>query len=101
MELDLRFQRGFNDWEMELVGAFFHTLESQNPAIEDGDRMRWCLGLKGDFDIQSFYGALRGSSSTTFPWKNIWGVKDPHRVSFFIWTAAWGKILTGYWCCLC
>ena len=49
MELDLRFQRGFNDWEMELVGAFFHTLESQNSPIEDGDRMRWCLGSKGDF----------------------------------------------------
>lgn len=22
-------------------------------------------------------------------------------MSFFVWTAAWGKILTGDWCCLC
>ena len=28
-----------------------------------------------------------------FPWKHIWCVKGPKRVSF-VWTAAWGKILT-------
>ena len=70
---DVRFQRGFNDWEMELVGAFSHALESQNPPNGDGDRMRWGLKskLKGDFDTLSFYDALRGSSSTIFPWKSI------------------------------
>ena len=36
----------------------------------------------GVFDIKSFYGALRGSSSITFPWKSIWGVKAPRRVLF-------------------
>ena len=47
-----------------------------------------------------------------FPWESIWAVKAPPRVSFFIWTATWGKILTcdnlmrrGYtmvgWCCMC
>ena len=41
--------------------------------------MRWCLGSQGDIDIKSFYGALRGSSSITFPWK---GVKAPRHVFF-------------------
>ena len=49
----------------------------------------------GDFDIRSFYNELGGSSSTMFPWKGIWKVKAPRRVSFFIWTAIWDKILTG------
>ena len=44
--------------------------------------MRWRLGSKGKFDIKYFYGALRDSSSITFPWKSIWGVKVPHHVSF-------------------
>jgi hypothetical protein len=26
--------------------------------------------------------------------KGIWGVKAPRRVAFFVWMAAWGKILT-------
>ena len=66
-----------------------------------GDRMRWCLNGNSTFDVHSF-----------FPWKSIWCVKTPKRVSFFVWTAAWGKILTidnlfkkGLslvgWCCLC
>ena len=29
-----------------------------------------------------------------FPWKSIWGVKAPPRVAFFMWTVAWGWILT-------
>ena len=47
-----------------------------------------------------------------FPWKGIWKVKALRRVAFFVWTAAWGRILTcdnlrwrGIvlvgWCCLC
>ena len=46
-------------------------------------------------DVRSFYKMLRGSSSGIFFWKAIWGVKAPQWVSFFIWTAAWGKILIG------
>ena len=109
---DVWLQRGFNNWETELVGAFSHALESQNPPNEDRDRMRWRFKSKGNFDTQSFYVGLRGSSSTTFPWNNIWGMKAPCQVSFFDWIAAWGKILIGDylrrrgipivdWCCLC
>lgn len=59
-------------------------------------KMRWYLGMKEYFDIKSFYGALKGSSSITFPWKSIWGVRAPCRVSFFFffWIAAWGRVLT-------
>ena len=31
---------------------------------------------------------------TAFPWKGIWRVKAPRKVTFFVWTAAWGWILT-------
>ena len=55
-----------------------HSNRSLSP-IKSGDKMRWCLGSKGDIDIKSFYGALRGSSSITFPWK---GVKAPRHVFF-------------------
>lgn len=35
--------------------VFFHALESQNPPNEDGDRMRWGLKSKGDFDTILFW----------------------------------------------
>ena len=74
--------------------------------------MVWKLSKKGVFDIRSFYNKLRSSLPITFPWKGIWKAKAPTHVSFFVWTAAWEKILTGDilwyrgfdfvdWCILC
>ena len=64
------------------------------------------------FDVRSYYVALRNSNPVAFPWKSIWRTKAPRRACFFVWTAAWNKILTcdnlrkrGYtlpsWCCMC
>ena len=50
---------------------------------------------KRDFTIRSFYHKLHGSSSVVFPWKGIWKVKAPRCVFFFLWSAAWDRILTG------
>ena len=36
-----------------------------------------------------------GPTSIAFPWKGIWKVKAPQGVFFFVWTAAWDKILMG------
>ena len=76
------------------------------------DRLRWKLCKNGIFSSRSFYHALKGVTGLQFPWKSIWGVKAPKRISFFVWTAAWGKILTcdnlmreeysmAGWCCMC
>ena len=73
----------------------------------------WCkLKKNGDFHICSYYNKLRGSYFVIIPWKDIWGVKAPRWVSFFVWIAAWGKILIGdnlrrrgssivVWCYMC
>lgn len=62
----MRFQRCFNDWEMELVAAFIHLIESHIPLNENVDRV-WCkLKMNGDFNIRSFYSDLRGFSSPIF-----------------------------------
>ena len=57
--------------------------------------MSWRLNKDGGSDIRSIYNALWRSCAVTFTLKSIWGVKAPRRVSFFVWLAAWGKILTG------
>ena len=56
--------------------------------------MKWDLRSNGDFTLRPFYETLQGSSSISFPWKAIWRVKTPRRVSFFVRTAGWGEILT-------
>ena len=109
---NVNFSMVLHDWELDSVTSFFTHIYTLVPTRAAGgggrggrglccDRMRWCLNGNSTFDVHSF-----------FPWKSIWCVKTPKRVSFFMWTAAWGKILTidnlfkkGLslvgWCCLC
>ena len=108
---DVCFTRDLNDWELELVD-FLHTLESNISLIEHEDCMRWTLKKNAEFDICSYYNELQGPHSIVSPWKGIWRVKAPRRVSLQVWTETWGKILTGDnlrnrgfafvdWCVMC
>lgn len=68
------------------MNSFFQLLDSHLPPNRgDGDQVRWKFKKRGFFfvDILSFYNTLRGSNATPFPWKGIWRVKAPQRVSFF------------------
>ena len=55
--------------------------------------MRWKLKSNGEFTVQFCYETLWGSTPMPFPWKTIWRAKAPRKVSFFVWMAAWEKIL--------
>ncbi|KAL0006957.1 hypothetical protein SO802_008459 [Lithocarpus litseifolius] len=98
---DVHFFRSPNDWEMGGVDDFLRTLDSNLPPTGNGDRMRWKLSKNGDFNVRSFYNKLRRPLPIIFPWKGVWKVKAPRRVSFFVWTVVWNKILTdtllGWW----
>ena len=104
--------RNPNDWESGDVDDFLHTLGDNLPPSEQRDRMIWKLSKKGEFDVRSFYDKFRCPLPIIFPWKGVWKVKAPVYVSFFVWSAAWEKILTGDilrcrgfdfvdWCILC
>jgi hypothetical protein len=55
----------------------------------------WChLSKRRNFEVKTFYKALVCHKATSFPWKDIWRVKAPKQVTFFVWTAALGRILT-------
>jgi hypothetical protein len=44
--------------------------------------------------VKSYYKVSSISIHSSFPWKNIWKVKVPSRVAFFMWPATLGKIIT-------
>ena len=91
---NISFIRDFNDWELPVVMSFFTFLQPFLPSSERKDTMVWKLRRSGEFDVCSYYCALQAPTRMHFPWKIIWGVKAPRRISFFTWTAARGKILT-------
>lgn len=66
----------------------------------------------GGFHLRSYYKILYSTIQSSFPWKSLWKSKVPMKVSFFLWTAALGRILTTYnlwnrqvvvmdWCFMC
>uniref|UniRef100_A0A2N9GAG5 Reverse transcriptase domain-containing protein n=1 Tax=Fagus sylvatica TaxID=28930 RepID=A0A2N9GAG5_FAGSY len=91
---NVSFLRNFNDWEIDFVVQFLNLIESKAPLQEVEDGPWWHLRKNGRFDIRSFYDALRDSPHVVFPWRSIWRTKAPRRVRFFVWSAAWNKILT-------
>jgi hypothetical protein len=46
------------------------------------------------FEVRLFDQALSIPTSSSFPYKGIWRVKVPSRLSFFVWMMALKKILT-------
>ena len=59
---DVRFNRGPNDWEVDVVDEFLCLLASNLPSGTDGDHLKWKLTKNGDFTIRSYYYKLHGSS---------------------------------------
>ncbi len=91
---NLQFTRDFQDWELASVDGFFDLLYVNVPSSSDHDKAVWLPSLRGLFDVRSYYKVLRGGSGNSFPWKSIWRTKVPQRVTFFVWIAALGRILT-------
>ena len=91
---------------------FFYRIYTKFPLGLGDDKLSWRLYRSGHFDFRSFYNAIDGNDAHSFPRKSVWWVKVPKRVSFLLWWATWGKILTidnlikrgllrVNWCCMC
>jgi len=96
IQWNVLFTRQIQDWEMDMVFSFFDRLYSTSARHGEGDRLVWNPSKKGVFEVRSFYEELIRKDDPCvpyFPWKNIWRVKAPTKVAFFVWSAALGKIL--------
>jgi hypothetical protein len=82
------------DWEVDMVLSFYERLYSNQIRHGAVDKLVWNLSKRGIFQVKTLYRALASQEVVSFPWKSIWRVKAPKRVSFFVWTTALGKILT-------
>ena len=90
---DIRFVRGFNDWELDLVGNLLHTLRGFNPTLEE-DAVFWKGGKNGKFKVKEAYNLVVNSVASNFLKNNIWVDKVQTKILFFAWEATWGKVLT-------
>jgi hypothetical protein len=83
---------------MDFYGKLYET--RRHVGGKGVDRICRSPSKRKLFEVSSFFGVLSISleryeaGCSSFPWKGIWKVKVPRRVSFFVWTAFLGKILT-------
>jgi len=82
--------------------VFFDKLNEANLGDSAIGKVRWILNTKGCFAVRYFYLKLLDLSYSSletlngggFPYKLIWRSLAPVKVSFFVWEASHGKILT-------
>jgi len=81
---------------------FFNKLSEAIPTDSTTDKVRWKLNTRGSFTVGSFYMKLLNLNYSVleilgdrgFPYQLIWRSLAPVKVSFFVWEASHGKILT-------
>jgi len=90
----------FADYDTLL--RFFSKFTEANLADSTTDKVRWKLNTEGCFTVRSFYLKLLNLNYSVseilgdrgFPCQLIWRSMAPVNVSFFVWEASHGEILT-------
>ena len=68
---DLRFERHFNDWELEKTENLFDMIKDKKIHSLEKDRRAWKLTKDGRFSVKSSFDFLEGERDRTFPKKII------------------------------
>ena len=91
---NFRFERHFNDWELEEAQRFICIVSTKSLSPLSDDRHQWNGAKDGTFSVKPSYDLLEGGRQKLVPVKMIWNPLVPTKVGFFVWEVWWGKILT-------
>ena len=88
------FLRPLNDWEIEEVASFLHTLHEVAYCPSGEDKILLKNDKEKGFSVKSMYGCFDPSPAIDFPYRLIWNPVVPPKIGVFAWEATWGKVLT-------
>jgi len=93
---NLSFRRPLNDWEIQRLVDFFGILEQFKGTSTSQDGLFWNHNCNGNFSVKEAYKKFNSFTHqvTGWPWKLIWKVKIPPKVSCFTWLLAKQAVLT-------
>ena len=77
-----RFSRGFNDWELDLIGDLLTMLRDFRISSKE-DSVFWKGGGHGIFGVKDAYNLLVAPNALAFLKKCIWVDKVPTKVCLF------------------
>ncbi|RVW63714.1 hypothetical protein CK203_052751 [Vitis vinifera] len=80
--------------EAELLELPFSESRSlNNTFLVLANRLKKVIG-NGQFSVKKAYSLLASLVAAVFPKSNVWVDRVPTKIAFFVWEAAWGKVLT-------
>ena len=82
---NFKFERHFNDWEMEEVQKLICIVNSKNLRPQSRGKLRWKETKDGIFTVKSSFDLLEGGRQQLVPVKMIWNSIVPTKVGFFVW----------------
>ena len=88
------FLRALNDWEIEEMTRFLHTLHDQKLRPMGVDKLSLQNVKDRGFSVKRMYKGVDVSPAFVFPHRIVWNPVVPPKIGVFAWEAAWGKILT-------
>ena len=82
---NFRFERHFNDYELEEAQRFICIVSTKSLSPLSDDRLRW-NGVKDDmFSVKSSYDLLEGGRQQLVPLQDDLESTCAHKVGFFVW----------------
>ena len=84
---NFKFERSFNDWELEIVQCFICTVNSKRLSPLIRDWLFWKEAKDGIFTVKSSFVFLEGGRQQLVPVKMLWNPCVPTKVCFLSWKA--------------
>ena len=69
---DLEFLQAIQDWELESLSIFLNVIYGVLLRSISENKMCWMLAKSKGFEMGSYYQALLGGCTQSFPWRSIW-----------------------------
>ena len=81
---NFRFERHFNDWELEEAQRFICIVSTKSLSPLSNDRLRWNGAKDSMFSVKSSDDLLEGGRQQLVPVKMIWNPLVPTKVGLFV-----------------
>ena len=85
------FLRALNDWEIEEMTRFLHTLHDQKLRPTGVDKLSLQNDKDRGFSVKRMYKGVDVSPAFVFPHRIVWNPVVPPKIGVFAWEAAWAK----------
>lgn len=90
------FRRNFNDWELNDLFSLLSTLADYRTEELHSDKMVWGNSKEGQYTVKGNYYLMCSQNGllNNWPWKHVWKIRLPPKVTCFTWLALNDAILT-------